>query len=238
MKYNSAVAAFIFTFLSAVGISHAQFKFGSDIYSRYIWRGVDYGNAPSFQPAISYTAGEFSIGTWAAYSIGTSRTDLTTGSQSVFAEHDLWASYALSTDAGTFSLLYTDYFYPSAGLKYFNFNGKTGSHVLEIGASYSGQESMPVTASLYYNFHNDADKSVYLQIAYPFTTESGTVTIFAAGTPAKSGWYLTSEAAVINAGLTLSRSVKITESFSLPVNASYILNPHLEQSYLIFGFSL
>jgi hypothetical protein len=238
MKHNAALAALFVLVLSAVTIGEAQFKFGSDIYSRYIWRGVDYGNAPSFQPAISYAAGGFSVGTWAAYSIGASRTDLATGSQSVFAEHDLWASYGLHTELGTFSMLYTDYFYPSTGLKYFNFNGKTGSHVLELGASYTGMESLPISASVYYNFHNDADKSVYVQFSYPFTIESGTVTVFAAGTPAKSVWYLATEAALINAGLTLSKTVMVTESFPLPVNASYILNPHLEQSYLIFGISL
>lgn len=238
MNTLSRYTVFLFILLSMVSLTTAQFKFGSDIYSRYIWRGVDYGNAPSFQPAISYTAGGFSAGTWAAYSIGTSSTDLTTGSASVFAEHDLWASYSLATEAGSFSLLYTDYFYPSAGLKYFNFNGTTGSHVLEIGSSYTGTEQLPLTVAAYYNFHNDADKSVYLQISYPFTIEAGTVTVFAAGTPSKSVWYVTSEAALINAGITLSKSVKITEAYSLPVSASYILNPHLEQSYLIFGFSL
>lgn len=238
MKQRSLCSVFVLSFLSLVTIGSAQFKFGSDIYSRYIWRGVDYGNAPSFQPAISYTAGGFSAGTWAAYSIGTSNTDLTTGSATVFAEHDLWASYTLSTETGSFALLYTDYYYPSAGLKYFNFNGTTGSHVLEIGGSYTGAEQLPLTVAVYYNFHNDVDKSVYLQISYPFTIEAGTVTLFAAGTPAKSVWYVTTEAALINAGISLSKSVKVTESFSLPVSASYILNPHLEQSYLIFGFSL
>ncbi len=234
--YRLAVMLFFFGAAAVPGI--AQFKFGSDIYSRYIWRGVDYGNAPSFQPAISYTTGGFSVGTWAAYSIGTNSTDLATGSASVFAEHDLWASYSLSTGSGTFTLYYTDYFYPSSGLKYFNFHPTTGSHVLEAGAGYTAPESFPITVAAYYNFHNDADNSVYFQVSYPFTVEGGSVTVFAAGTPAQSTWYVATKAAVINAGVTLTRSVTITESFSLPVTASYILNPHLEQSYLIFGFGL
>ncbi len=238
MKFVNRFCLSILVLVISTTISSAQFKFGSDIYSRYIWRGVDYGNAPSFQPAITYSAGGFSVGTWAAYSIGTSKIDTLTGSVSVFAEHDLWASYALTTASGTFSLLYTDYFYPSSGLKYFNFNSTTGSHVLEIGGSYAGIESFPITIAAYYNFYNDVDNSVYIQASYPFTIEAGTLTLFAAGTPAKSAWYVTTDAAIINAGITLSKSIKITDSFSLPVNASYILNPHIEQSYLVFGVSL
>lgn len=222
--------------LSAITLG--QFKFGSDIYSRYIWRGVDYGNAPSFQPAVSYTTGSFSIGSWAAYSIGSSGTDPVTGSAKVFAEHDVWASYARSTESGTFALLYTDYFYPSAGLKYFNFKDGGGAHVLEIGASYSGTELFPISIAAHYNFHNDVDNSIYIQASYPCTTEAGTLTLFAAGTPSKSAWYVTSEAALINVGLTLTRTIKFSEAFSLPVSASFIINPHIEQTYLIFGFSL
>lgn len=215
----------------------AQMKIGADIYSRYIWRGVDYGNAPSFQPAISYTAGGFSIGTWGAYSIGSHSVDLTTGSASVFAEHDIWANYGVDVGGGTLTFTFTDYFYPSAGLRLFNYNDAGGSHVLEIGAGYFGGDAFPFSLSTYYNFFNDIDRSVYLHISYPFTLENGTIALFAAGTPGRSAWYAATGAAVINAGLTYATPVPITERFSLPINASYIINPHIEQSYLIFGIS-
>src|SRR5690606_41614376 len=56
----------------------AQVSIGADIMSRYIWRGVDYGNSPSLQPQLSFSAGGFSIGTWGAYSFA--------GSASSFSE--------------------------------------------------------------------------------------------------------------------------------------------------------
>lgn len=212
--------------------SQAQFKFGSDIYSRYIWRGVDYGNAPSFQPGISYTISGFSVGTWAAYSVGESAPG------SVFAEHDLWASYGLETDFATISLYYTDYFYPSAGLKYFDFKDG-GSHVLEAGLGYVGRESFPISVTVYANFFNDVDNSIYVYAGYPFAVdETTTLTVFAGATPTKSAWYAATDAALINIGFTASKAIKFSETFSLPVSASFIVNPHIEQSYLIFGFSL
>jgi hypothetical protein len=214
----------------------AAVKFGADVMSRYVWRGVDYGNAPSIQPSISYTAGALSVGTWGAYSLGSFGTD-SSGNAKVFAEHDLWASYGISSSAGTFSILFTGYFYPSNGLKYFNFNSTGGSHVLEAGLSYTGLESFPVTAAVYYNFHNDVDHSAYVQVSYGLTAETYGLTLFAGATPAKSSWYVTTDAAFINVGLTLTKSIKMTDAFSLPVSATYAVNPHIEQSYLIFGMS-
>ncbi len=216
---------------------NTQVKFGVDLYSRYIWRGLDYGNAPSFQPALSYTIGGFSIGTWAAYSVGVFTVD-SSGVGKIFAEHDLWASYAISTDAGTFSLFYTDYFYPSAGLKYFDFNKTGGAHVLEFGAGFTGNDKLPLMINAYYNFYNDPDHSVYLQFCYVYSGESYSANVFAAFTPAKSVWYGTTKADLVNVGVTVSKSIVITDKFSLPLTISYIINPHIEQTYLIVGITL
>lgn len=216
----------------------AQLNTGLDIYNRYIWRGVDYGNAPSLQPSISYSSDGFSVGTWAAYGIGSNGINVANGSASVFAEHDIWTSYTFSTASGSFTLLFTDYFYPSAGLRFFNYQSSGGAHVLEIGGGYSGMDSFPVTMMVYYNFHNDVDHSGYLQVSYPFLLEQATITVFAAGTPAKSTWYAASKSAFINTGVTVTKIIKITETLSLPVNSSFIINPHLEQSFLTFGISL
>jgi nitrogen regulatory protein P-II 1 len=122
-KFILTFLAFLFggTFFSN---SLAQIEFGADLYSRYIWRGVDYGNSPSFQPALSFTAGGFTVGTWGAYSFA--------GEGNVFSEHDIFAQYSFETGAGTFGVIFTDYYYPSAGLEFFNYEGEgTGAHVLE-----------------------------------------------------------------------------------------------------------
>lgn len=208
----------------------AQVSVGADILSRYIWRGVDYGNSPSFQPSLALTIGTFKLGTWGAYSFA--------GTGTPFAEHDLWASWDIPTSVGTFSALYTDYYYPSAGLKYFNFEGEgTGAHTMEVGIAYTGPSNVPLTVKACLNVHNDPDKSVYLELAYPVALESVGLNFFLGTSAGKSVWYGTQQTAVINVGITASKSVTVTESFSLPVSASFIVNPDLEQSYLIVGMS-
>ncbi len=223
--------------LFGLQIGQGQVKFGVDLYSRYIWRGLDYGNSPSIQPGLSYPVGGFTAGTWGAYSTGPASLD-SAGIATVFAEHDLYASYVLTTSSGSFSFLYTDYYYPSSGLKFFDFAANGGSHVLEAGVGYTGPEQLPITVNLYYNFHNDPDKSIYAQIGYPFTTEAGTVMVSAAVTPGKSVWYGTTKGDLISATVTFTRTLKVTESFTLPLMVSYQINPHAERSYLIVGISL
>jgi hypothetical protein len=218
----------IFLTLCALLIASAavfgQVKFGLDTYSHYVWRGVDF-SAQSLQPSITYSTGGLSVGAWASYS--------TVGG---YSENDLWASYAI----GPVTVYYTDYYIPSATTQgFFNYNNDGGAHVLEGGLGYTGPEAFPISLAGYVNFLNDPDHSIYVQASYPVSVDSATsLSIFVGGTPTKSVYYVTSSANIINVGLTVSKTIKITEHFSLPVNALYIVNPTLEKTYLLFGFSL
>ncbi len=230
-KIFLTIAAILFI---ASSFSYSQeVDLGVALYSRYIWRGLDFGDSPSFQPAVTFTAGGFSIGEWGAYSIS--------GLGSVYSEDDLWASYAISTpSAGTFTLIGTDYFFPSAGKKYFSYKeDSTGSHTIEAGLSYSGPESFPITLSGYMNIFNDDDNTTYFEASYPFSIKdvSGSVIVGATG-GGTNGFYGPTNFQVINIGLSFSKDIVITDKFSLPISASVIVNPNLEQSYLIVGISL
>ncbi|MCX6150702.1 MAG: hypothetical protein NTX22_09280 [Ignavibacteriales bacterium] len=212
-------------------IFFAQLKFGTDIYSRYIWRGLNLGgDSPSLQPGLSYTISGFTVGFWGAYSYP--------GNGTTYSENDFFASYSLTTEtAGTFSLLYTDYYIPSLGIPFGYFQRSGGAHILEGGLSYAGPAIFPVLLSGYYNIHCDPDNSVYLQVGYPFTIGEATLTLAAGYVPTKSAYYLTDKAAFINLSITASKSIVISDKFSLPINVSYINNPKLDISYLAFGAS-
>lgn len=198
-----------------------QVKVGTDIYSRYIWRGADYGNAASLQPALTYAIGDLSVGVWGSYAL--------TGG---YSEADIWASYAI----GPVTLYFTDYYIPATPptIQFFNYNDKAGAHVLEVGAGYTGGESFPISVTGYVNVFNDANNSIYIQASYPIVTDLG---LTVAMTPTKS-IYGTTDAGVVNVGFTGSKTIKLTETFSIPFNAQYIMNPYAETAYLIFGISL
>ena len=47
--------------ISMMGFSSAagQVSLGADVVSRYVWRGVDFGESMSVQPSLSFSAGGF-----------------------------------------------------------------------------------------------------------------------------------------------------------------------------------
>lgn len=210
-------------------ISFAQLKFGADIYSRYIWRGINLGgDSPSLQPNLSYTTSGFTLGFWGAYSYP--------GNSATYSENDLYASFIIPTErVGSFTIMATDYYIPSIGIPFGHYEKNGGAHVIEGGLGYSGPESFPIMLSGYYNLHNDVDNSAYLQIGYPFTIEDATLSVVLGFVPAKSAYYLSEKASIINISITAARPAIVTEKFTIPINVSYIVNPNQDISYLAFG---
>ena len=88
---------------------------GVDLYSRYIWRGMDFGNAPSIQPALSFSYAGFELGAWGAYTLS-SQADK-------FDEIDFWLGYSREFESGaSIGAVVTDYYLPHLGIGIFNLN--------------------------------------------------------------------------------------------------------------------
>ena len=43
-------------------------NFGADVMSRYIWRGIDFGNSPAIQPSLFLSWRGLNVGAWGSYS--------------------------------------------------------------------------------------------------------------------------------------------------------------------------
>lgn len=212
-------------------VNAQEVDFGADFVNRYVWRGIDFGNSASIQPYIEYSTGDFTIGTWASYAI--SPVDNAVTSAVGAAEHDLFLGYSF----GSVTLGVTDYYFP-AGAEFFNFdNGGAGSHFIEPSVSYTGGESFPVTFFGAINAYNDPDNSIYLEASLPFSVGETELSFTVGGVPMETAYYGTSKPGIININLAASREIPITETFGLPLFASYILNPYVEQSNLVFGIS-
>ena len=212
--------------------AHAQsVDLGADLMSRYVWRGADFGESMSIQPSLSLSAGGFTIGSWGAYAINP---------QSAGAnEHDLWVSYAVETSGGTIEAGVTDYYFPNAGVGFFNFeNDGAGGHQIEPYLSYTGPDPFPISLYGGVFVYNEPGRSVYLEASYPFQVESVDLAVAVGGTPAESAFYGTRQAGLINMSLTAAERIPITDAFSLPVQISYVLNPYAEKTFFVFGVSL
>ena len=197
---------------------HAQIEIGADVMSRYVWRGTDFGNSPSIQPSLSYSAGNLTIGGWAA---------MATNGNPAGSEIDFYASYAL----GAFSVNVTDYTFPEAPSgTYFD----AESHFLELGLAYDGSGVLPISISTGMFVTNDDDYSIYTQLGHSFSN----VELFLGFTPAASVLYGTQKAWVVSTGLSTSKDVQLSETFSLTLKGSVVANPYSNNGFLLFGIGL
>lgn len=191
-----------------------NFDVGADLVSRYVWRGTDFGNSPAIQPALTFNYGSFSLGAWGSYSTNTN-----TGAD----EGDLFASYSLST--GT-ELLVTDYFFPATGVDYFDYD----NHFLELGVT-QGIKDFYIAG--YYMAINGTD-DLYFEGGF----EKGNVTVFLgagneAYTPDDEGKFN-----ICNVGITLSKGIRFSQEYSLPLFGSVIYNPSAKGIHMVVGLTL
>ncbi|MBN2664013.1 MAG: hypothetical protein JXR68_10220 [Bacteroidales bacterium] len=240
--------------------SGVEFDLGTDLYSRYVWRGAQFGgNAPSIQPYASITVGNLEFGFWGAYSLSS----LNTGQ-----EMDLYLSYSFLDEM--FSLTFTDYFFPDAftNYNYFDYAAPTTGHLFEGTFSFNGTEKIPLIFLAAVNFFGaDAAKiesdptsanfntstglqySNYFEFGYSKTIKSVDFNPFFGftlssplaadpntGYIGETGFY-GSKAGIINTGIAFSKEIEITDKFSLPVSASVIANPDTKKVFFTFGFS-
>lgn len=245
MNIKSNILAGLGLFLGlAIGPSGAlaqetpEISLGVDVMSRYVWRGLNVGDAPSAQPSITLGVDGFEVGAWGAYSLSN---NITGGD-----EIDLWMGYGFELPGGgEVGLILTDYYFPNGGEPFSNFNNYDdddgpGAHILEIGGSFTFP-SFPLTLAAYYNFYNDEGNSIYVQADYPVRVGETELNFFAGATPGNEenpALYGTEDLSFLNLGFTASKEISITDRFSLPMSASWIFNPNLDITYLVVGFSL
>jgi uncharacterized protein (TIGR02001 family) len=226
MKKTLLIAVSLLMMISvfAPNAKAQEWSTGLDIYSSYIWRGLKFGSGPAFQPAVEFSAGGFAIGAWGSFS----------GSIDEGAEADLYASYGFDLgENASLGLTVTDYYFP--GTPYF----EGESHFFEPMVSLGVGGFSFTAAYMFYDGAGDGDASgdIYLEAGL----EAGPVSLTLGG---GNGQYSMEEDgeddafAISNIGIGTSKEIKITDSFSLPVSGSVILNPSTEQFYVVVGISL
>ncbi len=209
------------------GVNAQDFSFGADVQSRYVWRGIQFGGeSPSLQPGVEMTAGNFAVGAWGAYSLG---------GDNAAQELDLYVSYAL-TDAISVSV--TDYYFPAGGSghDYLNLDSETTGHVYEATLSFAGTDAFPVALTVASNIGGASTGSTYLEASY----DTNNFTLFAGGVVGDDDDYYLSEdgSGLINVGVSMSKDIALSSTYSLPVNTSLVLNPDAGNVFLTFGFTL
>ena len=217
--------------------SSIDFTTNVDIYSRYLWRGMQNGNSPAIQPTIKLTYKNFSFGAWGSV-------QASDAANTSLPETDLFASYTLPLG---FSITFNDYFVSAdeAHLgNYLEYNPDKGSyHQIEGCIGYTGPTKFPISVLVGYTFHGaewsstssaNMNKSIYAELSYPIKN----LTLIVGG---GNKYYTTTKAkedfTAVNVGAKIVKSLVITDKFTLPITGQIMLNPNTKCMYYTVGFS-
>ena len=192
--------------------SPGNFSVSADLVSSYVWRGSKFGSSPALQPTVEFTAGGFTLGAWGSTCFSDPET----------LETDLFTSY----NFGNFTLGLTDYYFPGTAWI------TTENHAFEVNGGLSlGNFSLAANFILNEGA-GSAGGDVYVEAGFA----AGKVNLFAGG---GSGWHTPDgDFNICNLGLSTTKEIKITDTFSLPLSGSIVLNPATEQFFLVAGISL
>jgi hypothetical protein len=217
--------AFLFLFsvpmYSQDTLNH-PFTTGADFYSSYIFRGTKFGNGPVVQPLMKFVSGSFTAGAWGSFDFHN------------YQEADIFFSFVLPEG---FTVGMTDYYFP--GLDYFDYSKATGNHAFEINTGFSNG-GLTLGANYILNTAGGAGSDgddIYLEAKYSFKS-------FFILAGAGNGWHSadfnngSDRFTFCNLGLGTLRTIKVTDSFNIPVNGQVIFNPDRKQMYIVIGFTL
>ena len=212
----------------------SPFSASLELTTKYMWRGIEYGTAPTVFPMIGYCYKGFNAFAMGGYAVNGSHQEV-----------DLGVSYT----ANEFSVGVSDYYYPSAvGEKdgYFKLSNRNTGHWVEAYASWNGKKiPLWVTVSTYV-FGADKNEdgkqmySAYAEVGYTHSFNDNNSMSLCVGANLNKSFYTEYQSGfnVVNINANYRTAFKFGK-FHLPVSAGYILNPYKNKSFftmsLYFG---
>ena len=208
-----------------------RFSGSVELTSKYLWRGQEYGTAPTIFPTLNFSVAGLNVYASGAYSFNNS-----------YSEVDLGADYTFAD----ITIGLVDYYYPSAvgeNDKYFNFRNRTTGHSLEAFVSYA-PSWVPLTAMLATYFWGDDKKedgsqawSTYAELGYHHDFSERIALSVALGASLNRSSYNNFETgfSVVNIGLKLESVLYKGKHLSVPASVQYVINPQKEKSYISFA---
>lgn len=212
----------------------SPFSASLELSTKYMWRGIEYGTAPTVFPMIGYNTHGFNAFAMGAYAINGSHQEV---------------DFGVSYTAKEFTVGVSDYYYPSAvGEKdqYFKLSNRDTGHWVEAYATWTGTKiPLWVTVSTYIfgadkNTDGKQMYSSYAEIGYTHSFTENNQIALCVGANLNKGLYTDNQSGfnVVNINAKYSTAFKFG-NYKLPVSASYVLNPYKNKSYftmsLYFG---
>ncbi len=251
IKYILPLAYTTLSFLTSLPVNAqisepaSPYKVTADLVSHYVWRGsmATGSPTPNFQPTLAFTKGNFEIGVWGSTDFAGS-----------YKEVDPYVSYT----AGQLKLAVTDYNWNFDKANYFNYKNSETGHRFEGTVGFTGPEAMPISITwntMFYGLDKKVDDSTkqaystYIELGYT----KGAASFFLGFTPWESYYnnygvtVFDSTASkktfsIVNIGASVTKALKISEAYSLPLKVTLVINPSATYTrkdfmHLVFGIT-
>jgi hypothetical protein len=220
-----------FLFLSLLLLDFAclkgQLRFSEGqilIQNKHLWRGNQLGRGVSFEPSITFGAGNFSLNLWGAVTPNNS-----------YSELDIVPSYAFKH----FTITLFDYYNPVHGEEnhFLSFKEGASRHSVELTfdnhAATRSKIKWMIGTFLFGDKNKESGKpfySTYAELRFPFRILSVKVEPFAGITPFKG--YYADRFACINSGVKFSREFDLNLPFKFPLSMSFVANPYKKTQFV------
>lgn len=218
-----------------------------ELVSSYNFRAIDYGNSPAIQPRVSAYYKNFELSAWGSQAL-ISRAKVHPNDTELvpFTEIDSWIKYYIHTPIGTFVPCIMDYYYPFSKKKFFDFRGlkdrqSRGSHTLNVSMEYILSPEHPLKLTFDYCFHNDPQRPLYIEAAYPFYKNNYIIEPYIGIAKGMGYGGITNQYgidknqfAVCNLGVNVTRIIEVTDKFKVPITVTLSMQPYTEITWLVF----
>ena len=200
-----------------------KFAAAVDVVAPYLWRGIALNSTSkvAFQPYASLTVSDkFTFGVW-----GT--TNLSNDAAS-YNEFDWYASYQVCPIA---KVMLSDYYSDAPALRGSYFDYKSATQALDLSVLLNlSSKGVPLDFQWNtligggdYEANGDRNFSTYAEAGYTVSSKSIGVDFrgFAGAVLNKSSYYVTDDFTFTNVGLNISKAIKLSEKYSVPVFVKY-----------------
>jgi hypothetical protein len=199
---------------------------GLNVYTRYVWRGTDFGNNPSLQPYLEFKYKRLTVGGAGAYDI-----------KGGYQEADWYAKALLGYGL---SMGITDYYFPGSVVSVTDSSGTTLLGGLDEGKYFSNGHSLEINAiwefhalTLTFNIMGYTPvetNDIYIEGSYAFTPQ--VKLIIGAGNEAytSNGKFM-----VCHVGVQGEKAIPLYKDYAIKISAALIVNPEKEHFYIVGG---
>lgn len=231
----STIFLFVFMCINIIGVNaQGKVDVSPTLTSRHYWRGIMVSNSANIEMDMSYKNNNFTFGAWGGYAL-----------DNTYSEFDFHVGYKFNdfVDVAVWDLYANRDRASIDRYNYFDFDRQTTNHLIDATVNFHFGEKLPLRMSWStmlwgrdLDENGNQNYSSYLEFGYPVQIAGQKIDLFA-GMNVFENCVYGQNTGFVHVGATGYKTIKVTESWSLPVFATVAINPQAETANLILGVS-